>query len=179
MIGVIAPYIFTQLGATGNYSAIGILHTLQLTVTHALEFSVFTSRFLETDLSQSHSHFKSHMNSSCSYSATANSEDSTSFNSQLISWQAGVPKLDYSTAVIYSITHTSFRQSQSHVATDGRSVSQSVSLGVEPHLGPMTRSLLLFDSYGLIFSGAPSLMRGRVCLFYILLALSSAVSLDS
>jgi hypothetical protein len=30
-----------------------------------------------------------------------------------------------------------------------RSVSQSVSLGVEPHLGLMTRYLLLFDSYGL------------------------------
>jgi hypothetical protein len=30
-------------------------------------------------------------------------------------------------------------------------VSQSVSLGVEPHLGLMTRYLLLFDSYGLGF----------------------------
>jgi hypothetical protein len=32
-------------------------------------------------------------------------------------------------------------------------VSQSVTLGVEPHLGLMTRYLLLFDSYGLIFVG--------------------------
>jgi hypothetical protein len=30
-------------------------------------------------------------------------------------------------------------------------ISQLVSLGVEPHLGPMTRYLLLFDSYGLVF----------------------------
>jgi hypothetical protein len=30
-------------------------------------------------------------------------------------------------------------------------VSQSVSLCVEPHLGLMTRYLLLFDSYGLVF----------------------------
>jgi hypothetical protein len=30
-------------------------------------------------------------------------------------------------------------------------VSQSVSLGVEPHLGLMTRYLLLFDGYGLVF----------------------------
>jgi hypothetical protein len=30
-------------------------------------------------------------------------------------------------------------------------VSQSVSLVVEPHLGLMTRYLLLFDSYGLVF----------------------------
>jgi hypothetical protein len=32
-------------------------------------------------------------------------------------------------------------------------VSQSVSLGIEPHLGPMTRSLLLCDSYGLVLVG--------------------------
>jgi hypothetical protein len=41
-------------------------------------------------------------------------------------------------------------QSQSHIATDGQSVSQSVSLGVEPHLVLMTRYLFLFDSYGLV-----------------------------
>jgi hypothetical protein len=34
-------------------------------------------------------------------------------------------------------------------------ISQSVSLGVEPHLGFMTRYLLLFDSYGLVFVGRP------------------------
>jgi hypothetical protein len=32
-------------------------------------------------------------------------------------------------------------------------VGQSVSLGVEPHLGLMTRYLLLFDSYGFVFVG--------------------------
>jgi hypothetical protein len=32
-------------------------------------------------------------------------------------------------------------------------VSQSASLGVEPHLGLMTGYLLLFDSYGLVFVG--------------------------
>jgi hypothetical protein len=32
--------------------------------------------------------------------------------------------------------------SQSHIATDG----QSISLGVEPHLGLLTSYLLLFDS---------------------------------
>jgi hypothetical protein len=32
-------------------------------------------------------------------------------------------------------------------------VSQSVSVGVEPHLGLMTRYLLLFDSYGLVDVG--------------------------
>jgi hypothetical protein len=34
-------------------------------------------------------------------------------------------------------------------------VGQSVSLGVEPRLGLMTRYLLLFDSYGLGFVGRP------------------------
>jgi hypothetical protein len=41
----------------------------------------------------------------------------------------------------------------SHNPTDG--VSQSISLGVEPHLWLMTRYLLLFDSYGLVFVGRP------------------------
>jgi hypothetical protein len=53
-------------------------------------------------------------------------------------------------------THSLNCRSQSHIATDGQSVSQSVSLGVEPHLGLMPRYLLLFDSYGLVFCGALS-----------------------
>jgi hypothetical protein len=40
-------------------------------------------------------------------------------------------------------------ENQSHTATEG----QSVSLGVEPHLGLMTKYLLFFDSYGLVFVG--------------------------
>jgi hypothetical protein len=64
MIGFIAPYTFAQFGTTGKYSAIAIPHTLQFTVAHALGFSVFTSRNLATDFSQSHCHFKSHMESS-------------------------------------------------------------------------------------------------------------------
>jgi hypothetical protein len=43
----------------------------------------------------------------------------------------------------------------------------------------MTRYLLLFDSYGLVFCGAHSLTKGRVCLLYTLLALASAVFLGS
>jgi hypothetical protein len=34
-------------------------------------------------------------------------------------------------------------------------VSQSISLGVEPHLGLMARYLLLFDGYGLVFLWRP------------------------
>jgi hypothetical protein len=39
-------------------------------------------------------------------------------------------------------TAASFKSKSSHIATDG----QSVSLGIEPHLGIMTRYLVLFDS---------------------------------
>jgi hypothetical protein len=49
MIGFIDT-LFTQLENAGNYSAIAIQHTFQFTVTHALGFSVFTSRILATDL---------------------------------------------------------------------------------------------------------------------------------
>ncbi|PNF40673.1 hypothetical protein B7P43_G03795 [Cryptotermes secundus] len=42
---------------------------------------------------------------------------------------------------------------------------ESVSLGVQPHLGLMTRSLLLFGIYGLVFVGAPSLTAGPVINF--------------
>jgi hypothetical protein len=56
--------------------------------------------------------------------------------------------------------------SQSHIATDGQSVSQSVSLGVEPHLGLMTRYLLQFDSYGLDLWGALSDERTGLSFIY-------------
>jgi hypothetical protein len=62
-------------------------------------------------------------------------------------------------------------RSQSHIATDGQSISKS---WCRLHLGLMTRYLLLSDSYGL-FSGAPTLTRGRGCLLYMLLALANVV----
>jgi hypothetical protein len=58
-------------------------------------------------------------------------------------------------------------------------VSQSLSLGVVPHLGLMTKYLIPLDSYGLVFVGHPSLTRGRICLLYMLLAPASAVFLGS
>jgi hypothetical protein len=57
-------------------------------------------------------------------------------------------------------------------------VSQSVSLGVEPHLQLMTTYLLLWQLWS-CSSGAPSLTRGRVCLLYMLLTLVSIVFLGS
>jgi hypothetical protein len=47
-----------------GFIAIAVLHTFQFTVTHALGFSVFTSRILATELQQSRCHFKSQMESS-------------------------------------------------------------------------------------------------------------------
>jgi hypothetical protein len=87
------------------------------------------------------------------YPSAANSEDSTEFSSsapKLASRNSTLYfRLDYSTTWLL----LSPKSSQSHIATDGQSVSQSVSLGVEPHVGLMTRYLLLFDSYGLVFCG--------------------------
>jgi hypothetical protein len=48
-------------------------------------------------------------------------------------------------------------QSQSHIATDDQSVLVS-----SPHLGLMTRYLLLFDSYGLVFVGRPLFCQGHL-----------------
>jgi hypothetical protein len=56
-------YLIHSYVAT-NYRAIADLHTSQFNVTQALGFSVFTSRILATDLSQSHWNFKSHIKSS-------------------------------------------------------------------------------------------------------------------
>jgi hypothetical protein len=74
-----------------------------------------------------------------------------------------------------NLTELNCQSSQSHIATDG----QSVSLGIEPHLGLVTRYLLFLDSYGLVSCGAPSLTRGQVCLLCMLLVLASAVFLGS
>jgi hypothetical protein len=52
------------------------------------------------------------------------------------------------------LTHNSSTPSFVKVKVTLRlTVRQSVSLGVEPHLGLMPRYLLLFDSYGLVFVG--------------------------
>jgi hypothetical protein len=59
-------------------------------------------------------------------------------------------------------------------------VSQSVSLGVEPYLGLMARYLAItIWQLRSCFCGAPSLSRGRVCLLYMLLGLPNAVFLGS
>jgi hypothetical protein len=63
MIGFI-DILYTQHRTTDNYSATAGLHASQFTITHELGFSVFTSRILTTDSSQSHCNFTSHLKSS-------------------------------------------------------------------------------------------------------------------
>jgi hypothetical protein len=53
MIGFINT-LYNQLVLNKQYSAIADLHNLQFTVTHALGFSVFSSRILVTELQHSH-----------------------------------------------------------------------------------------------------------------------------
>jgi hypothetical protein len=48
-VGGYAPWLQVLL-ITLNYNAIADLHNVQFTVTHAVGFSVFTSRILATDL---------------------------------------------------------------------------------------------------------------------------------
>jgi hypothetical protein len=67
------------------------------------------------------------------------------------------------------------KSSQRQIATDGH---QSVSLGVEPHLGLMTRYLLLLTVTVYLMWGALSDER-TVCRLQFLLVLASAVILGS
>jgi hypothetical protein len=56
--------LYIQLGTTGNYIIITDLHNLQFTVTHAMVFSVFTSRILATDFITVSVTFEWHIKSS-------------------------------------------------------------------------------------------------------------------
>jgi hypothetical protein len=79
-----------------------------------------------------------------------------------------VPRLQFS----FSFFHNCL----SELYYDRRSVGQSV-LVSSPHLGLMTRFLLLSDSCGFADMGPSSLMRARVCLLQLLLS-SPAQSLS-
>jgi hypothetical protein len=74
------------------------------------------------------------------------------FRWNLLSWTQSLELVSIS-------GHQHQSQSQSYIATDGQSVSQSVSLsaclGVELHLGLMTRYKFLFDSYCFVHMGRP------------------------
>jgi hypothetical protein len=109
MIGFINTLYIHTTRDYRQYSAIAILHTLQVTVTHSLGFSVLTSRILATDLTQSHCHFTSHMVSFVPLSSLLAIilQLPTQFISKLIFPQAGISNsthhfLNYSTFVLYS-----------------------------------------------------------------------------
>jgi hypothetical protein len=67
-------------------------------------------------------------------------------------------------------------QSQSHIATDGQSVSTS---WCRAPSGAHDQIFIAVWQLRTCFCGAPSLTRRRVCLLYMLLALASAVFLGS
>jgi hypothetical protein len=67
-------------------------------------------------------------------------------------------------------------QSQSHIATDGLSISKS---WCRAPSGTHDQIFITLWQLRFCFYGAPSLTRGRVCLLYILLALASVVFLGS
>jgi hypothetical protein len=75
-----------------------------------------------------------------------------------------------------SLLSLSLCQSQSHIATDGQSISKSW------YRAPSGAHDQIFISAWKLrscFRGAPSLTRGRVCLLYVPLALASAAFLGS
>jgi hypothetical protein len=67
-------------------------------------------------------------------------------------------------------------QSQSHIVTDGQSVSKS---WCRAPSGSHDQIFITFWLLRSCFCGAPSLTGGRVCLLYMLLSLASAVFLGS
>jgi hypothetical protein len=96
----------------------------------------------------------------------------------LLSWQAGVSKLDapLSITVLYSVVSKSKSESKSHC--DWRSVNQYV-LVSSPIWGSWPDIYYSLTSTMFFFSGAPSLTGGRVSLLYVLLALASVDFLGS
>jgi hypothetical protein len=165
---IYCTYTFTTRD-TMQYNDIADLHTCQFTVTHALGFSVFTSRILPTDLSLSHCNFKAHMKFSLHSLIYFLPLFSTQFISSaptLISRQVGVAKL-----VSSLLDYCSLSQSQSHIVTDGQSISKS---WCPASSGAHDQIFITLWQLGSCFCRAPSLTRGRV-----LLALTSAVFLGS
>jgi hypothetical protein len=80
------------------------------------------------------------------------------------------------TTSVWRISQSIECQSQSHIATDGQSISKSW------HRAPSGAYDQIFITLWQLrscFCGAPSLTRGRVCLLYMLLVLASVVILGS
>jgi hypothetical protein len=65
-------------------------------------------------------------------------------------------------AIRYVVTEPNTSPSPSHIRIDARSVSQSVSLGVESLVGPMTTFYSAFSPYGFCRHEPSALTRGRL-----------------
>jgi hypothetical protein len=88
-----------------------------------------------------------------------------------------LPRLAWTIAVCQlTLLRQSQSQSQSHIAIDGQSISKS---WCRAPSGAHDQIFITFWQLRSYFCGAPSLTRGRVCLLFMLLALSSAVFLGS
>jgi hypothetical protein len=102
-----------------QHNANAILHILQFTVAHALGFSIFTSRILETDVLQSHCNFKSHVKSN-------------SFLAIILQLPIPKTRLDYSPLrfhnTVYSASTTPVQSNTSytHFARTSRKTPSSV-----------------------------------------------------
>jgi hypothetical protein len=151
MIGFISTSITVSLNYN-QWNAIADLHNLQFTVVHELGFLVSISRLLATDLN----------------AETVASNHCEVFSSSVTLYfyvlrTRSILVLVLS-AVLYLLTYlrswalkscSFYCYKVKFKVTLRLTVSQSVSLGADPHLGIMTRYLLLFDSYGLVFLGRP------------------------
>jgi hypothetical protein len=168
-----------------QYSAIADLRTLQFTVTHALGFSVFTSRIQATDLLKSHCNFKSFMQSYfhrlipflplfCNWQfRRLDSIQFLCFQAHILAgWglEARPFTSDSTTVPYYS------SQSQSYIATDGQSISKSWRRAPS---GDHDQIFITLWQLRSCFCGSPSLTRGRFCILYMLRTLASVVSLGS
>jgi hypothetical protein len=141
MIGFINSWLHTLLITIKlhtQYSAIADLHTLQFTVAHALGLSVFTIRLHTETITQittvlMYEIFQSYFTSSQAellYSPVL-----------LVSLRLLRLTTDFNAAAFHSKTELLVKVKVK--VTLRLTVSQSVSLGVEPHLGLMTRYLAI------------------------------------
>jgi hypothetical protein len=156
----IDTYTFAQFRTTGNYSAIAILHTSQLTIAHALEFSVFASRTLTTDLWQELS-----------------LQISVKYSCHFLFSHLGMPTLQNSTQ--FSKANSLIYLSLSLSPTLRPTVSRPVCLGMKHPFGAYKQIFITLRQLRVCWCGALSPTGERICRLQLLLALASAAILGS